>query len=149
MNRFWEKVKKTKSCWNWNASRHIFGYGFFSLKGKLMGAHRASWIIHNGKIPAGKCVLHKCDNPSCIRPDHLFLGTLADNVRDMDKKKRRGFHVGEKRPHKLTEKKIKRIKILSRKYSQYRLSAKFKVNQSTISRILNGKRWAHLNLGDL
>jgi hypothetical protein len=92
--RFWEKVNKTEGCWNWIASKRNKGYGAFvypSSCGDIVQgrAHRFSWEIHNGEIPAGMCVLHKCDNPACVNPDHLWLGTKADNNHDMIKKGRR------------------------------------------------------------
>src|ERR1035437_4371398 len=96
--RFWPKVKKSflkDGCWPWQAGCDSKGYGSFSLIGRtIVGAHVASWIIYFGPIPKGMCVLHKCDNPPCVRPDHLFLGTKGDNIRDMDDKGRRGVVRG-------------------------------------------------------
>jgi hypothetical protein len=78
-------------CWLWvrSISRNGNGYGFFKL-GEERTAHRSSWIIFRGIIPAGKFVLHKCDTPSCVNPDHLFLGSQKDNILDMYKKHREG-----------------------------------------------------------
>lgn len=89
--RFWSKVQKGEGCWEWQGRRFPFGYGAFYLEGQWNGAHRASWRVHFGEIPDGLWVLHRCDNPPCVRPDHLFLGTHLDNVRDMCRK-------GRKRP---------------------------------------------------
>lgn len=86
--RFWSKVQKTSGCWEWMARRDKDGYGQFRLKGKMRGAHKASWELTHGSIPDGLWVLHKCDNPSCVRPDHLFLGTAKDNTQDMVSKDR-------------------------------------------------------------
>ncbi len=69
-------------CWNWLAGGRGNGYGALKFKGKVIDAHRFSWILHNGKIPKGKFVLHKCDNRKCINPNHLFLGTHVDNMID-------------------------------------------------------------------
>ena len=94
--RFWAKVAKTEDgCWNWIASKRHKGYGAFCYHredGTLVQgrAHRYSWEIHNGDIPDGMFVLHSCDNPACVNPDHLFLGTNQDNVDDM---MRKGRHV--------------------------------------------------------
>lgn len=88
MARFLSKVKKTDTCWVWVACRDKHGYGRFGLGGRVIRAYRASWILHNGPIPEGAHVLHKCDNPPCVRPDHLYLGTHKDNMRDMRVRKR-------------------------------------------------------------
>lgn len=82
--RFWEKVRKSPEpdgCWEWTASKFRNGYGSFVVLGERR-AHRVSWEIHNGPIPDGLWVLHKCDNPSCVRPDHLFLGDRRTNMLD-------------------------------------------------------------------
>lgn len=86
--RFWDKVSKTETCWLWTASTLQGGYGGFYFDGKLRKAHRIAYEQTFGAIPAGSgyhgtCVLHRCDNTKCVRPDHLFLGTNHDNVMDM------------------------------------------------------------------
>lgn len=81
--RFWQKVVKTKTCWLWSASKNDTGYGWFKRDGRMRGAHRMAYELRRGKIPSGMSVLHRCDTPACVRPAHLFLGTQADNVRDM------------------------------------------------------------------
>lgn len=86
-DRFWSKVVKTDTCWIWigAGSTSKKGYGQIRLpgaKGRQTSAHRVSWILHRGEIPIGLDVLHKCDNPPCVNPDHLFLGTNQDNVND-------------------------------------------------------------------
>ena len=91
--RFWRYVEKTESCWNWVGKGFYPGnYGSFYFKGKTRRAHRVSWILHNGEIPKGMCVCHHCDNPKCVRPDHLFLGTYKDNIWDAIKKGRSGTY---------------------------------------------------------
>ena len=88
--RFWRHVDKSGNCWIWTASRYPNGYGVFGISRKsLMSAHRYSWTLANGEIPPGICVLHRCDVRTCVRPDHLFLGTQQDNLADMTEKGRR------------------------------------------------------------
>lgn len=77
-DRFWAKVEKTEGCWEWTGSKSRKGYGQFN-EGR---AHRVSWEMHNGPIPEGMFVCHHCDNPPCVRPDHLFIGDNAANMRD-------------------------------------------------------------------
>lgn len=95
--RFWSKVNIVeKECWEWQASLDYFGYGNFYADGKNCRAHRYSWTIHKGNIPKGLLVCHKCDNPKCINPDHLFLGTHLDNAFDMVEKGRALIHRKER-----------------------------------------------------
>ena len=87
---FWDGVTTARDgCWVWNgAKRTKFSYGVFSIKHQNHQAHRIAWELVNGSIPDGLFVLHKCDNPPCVNPEHLFLGTHIDNMRDMVKKGR-------------------------------------------------------------
>lgn len=93
--RFWAKVQEAPSgCWNWTGSTSgRFGYGHIrTSKRNTENCHRISWMMANGDIPDGFCVLHRCDNPSCVNPAHLFLGTYLDNNRDMAAKGRHWCH---------------------------------------------------------
>lgn len=100
-DRFWLMVRKTDSCWLWTGSVNRKGYGQISTKrgNRPLQAHRFSYRIHFGRIPSRKMVLHKCDNPSCVNPDHLFLGTAKQNTDDMITKER--GHWQRKAPGKL------------------------------------------------
>ena len=86
--RFWAKVDKTETCWLWTASKNWLGYGRFKFQGKTGGAHRYSYLLINGSIPDGLCVCHKCDVRACVNPEHLWLGTISDNAKDMVSKNR-------------------------------------------------------------
>ena len=93
MKRFWDKVKKSDRCWEWTAGRYVSGYGTFRHKNKSYYAHRMSYEFVIGPIPQGKHVLHKCDNPPCVNPDHLFIGTPLDNARDRAAKGRQVLNL--------------------------------------------------------
>lgn len=93
--RFWGKVTFGNDCWEWQAARNNKGYGQFGRGRRLFLAHRVAWEIWYGSAPS-QCLLHRCDNPACVRPDHLFEGSIADNNRDMATK---GRHVGTTGKH--------------------------------------------------
>lgn len=151
--RFWNKVNKNgptiahidTPCWVWMAHCNISGHGRFSVNGKLGLAHRVSWLIHYGEFDNALDVLHKCDNPSCINPDHLFLGTHKDNMVDMVNKGRNVVFAGEaSRTAKLTEAQVKEIKNKSTFTTQTQLAKDYGVSQAAIWYILNGRNWKHL-----
>lgn len=148
--RFWEKVDKNISydCWIWTGAKHPKGYGHIGINGNNHRVHRVSWELHHGrKIPIGMCVCHKCDNPSCVNPDHLFLGTHKDNAQDRNVKNR---HVkGEQiKFSRLTEEQVIEIKsIYTGKWGeQTKLAIEYNVGTSTISNIINGKAWKHIEV---
>jgi len=93
--RFWPKVNMSNECWEWSAGKMKDGYGRFSMGSKTFPAHRISYAIHYGIDPGDMLVLHACDNPSCCRPSHLFLGEPTDNMADMFNKGRNADRNGE------------------------------------------------------
>lgn len=156
--RFWrlaEPVSARRStardplngCWGWRGNKNQAGYGQFRIgrKGRVMSAHRVSWEIHNGPIPEGLIVMHRCDNPSCVNPAHLFVGTHKDNMRDAAKKGRLSApHAKPHRPHtrvrKLTDDQVRSIRRDDRPVWQ--IAAEHDVVETTIYGIRSGRRKA-------
>lgn len=151
-DRFWPKVEKTDGCWIWTAFRDKHGYGQIGTGSKSSHAyaHRVSYEIEYGAIPYGKHVLHQCDNPSCVRPDHLFIGTHADNMADMTNKGRgkqiaAGRKGEENGNHRLTSDQVIEIKTgLRNGLSGRGLARKYGVSKTLIYYIRQGKTWAHI-----
>ena len=149
--RFWSKVQKAEgeACWLWTAAVHSgTGYGMFSVSRSIAdGAHRVAWRLTNGEIPDGQWVLHRCDNPRCVRPDHLFLGTHDDNMADMVSKGRgttanRGEGSARAR---LTEEDVREIRRLSATgFGLSELGKRFGVPSTTISAIVHRYTWKHV-----
>lgn len=143
--RFWSKVEKTDDCWNWKGCINGSGYGEFAIKRRMKKAHRIAWILTHGPIPRGDgyhgvCVCHRCDNPICVRPDHLFLGTHLDNMRDKVAKNRQGDGGGPTSGRcKLTVEQVRQIRADTR--SQVVIAAEYGMGQSQISRIKRGEHW--------
>jgi hypothetical protein len=146
--RFWSKVniKSENECWEWIKFKNKKGYGLFGLNAIPEGAHRVSWRFTYGDIPESLCVLHKCDNPACCNPAHLFLGTNQDNVNDRVAKNRSSDLRGSKHYRaKLTEIKVLEIRSLYKMgIRQSSIAKTYKVNQGTISNIIDKKTWTHI-----
>lgn len=135
-------LKLQNGCLEWNGYKDRCGYGFTYHANKRIGVHRFSYEIHFGEIPIGLCVLHKCDNPPCCNPDHLFLGTPADNAIDRDKKLR-GKNVFERGVTKLKPEDIPTIRKLAMNGMKTGKIAKmFGVRPETISSIKSGKSFS-------
>lgn len=143
-DRFWEKVKKTRTCWIFPCSPSRDGYGRIRIDYKLRKASRVAWGLQVGPIPTGLDVLHHCDNRLCVRRKHLFLGTHADNNRDCVSKKRHCFGSRNGRAV-LDERKIIRIRVLHAQGSTVReLIEKFGSSKSRILAVINKTNWRHV-----
>lgn len=146
--RFWDKVRKGRGCWEWTGSLSGSGYGQLGRGGRGNGvvlSHRVSWAMHYPNVPlsSGICVCHRCDNRRCVRPDHLFLGTVADNTRDMVAKKRHRAPIGEQCwAAKLSDKQVAEIRGWCRKGEKgIDIATMFSVSPATVSAIkLNQSR---------
>jgi hypothetical protein len=148
--RFWAKVNKDTGtdCYEWIGSLNYKGYGYLTVDGKRMAAHRFSYLLNVGYIPFKMCILHSCDNPKCVNFDHLSVGTNADNIRDKVTKNRQYRPVGEKHPRsKLTENQVRDIKNkINLGIKQIYIAKEYKVNEATISDIKIGRSWSHVNI---
>lgn len=108
MKRFWDKVDKADECWLWTAGKNSDGYGVFKLDGKSVGSHVVSYVLANGDVPNGIEVCHTCDNPPCVHPDHLWLGTRKDNAQD-SALKGRNSHGEKHHTSKLSDVQVQQI----------------------------------------
>lgn len=143
IDRFMTKVKKQPNgCWEWQASKDADGYGMFWFKHKTQGAHRWSYWYHKGN-PNKLQVCHNCDNPSCVNPNHLFLGTTQQNTNDRHIKGRsvRGSKVGTS---KLTEKDVYNIKYNLNHLTLKEIADAYNVTITPIYYIRKGKTWKHV-----
>lgn len=161
--RLFEKtvVNELNGCVEWIAASVPFGYGLIAYQGKQQYAHRVSWQLKHGDIPHGMFVLHRCDNPRCVNADHLFLGTLSDNTKDMIRKNRQRLNPAhgernwmKKNGYKLSGENNGYSKLKFSDVSEIRRLGKtnktqkdiaeiFSVSRSTVGRILRGESWLH------
>lgn len=153
--RFWEKVdvRGENECWEWKGAIDRLGYGNFSSvivnpgTGRLQDkAHRISWILTYGNIPDKICVCHKCDNRKCVNPNHLFLGTQIDNIKDMVQKGRQGGAKGSQNgSSKLKEHQIVEIRQkLETGLSCCAIAKEYGVSNQLINRIKQNQCWTHV-----
>ena len=141
IRRFWAKVHKTDTCWLWTGStfhRPPNNYGRMRRDDKTLFAHRFSYELHNGPIPSGGMVLHSCDNPLCVRPDHLRLGTHQDNMHDRTIRLRTGNRILT--PELVYE--IRRLRALG--WTHEAVANHLQLKRGAVQHVIRGTRWAHL-----
>lgn len=146
--RFWSKVAITanpEKCWTWQAAKKEKKYGTFSIGRSMFRAHRTAFFISFDIDPKELDVCHKCDNPICVNPSHLFLGTNAENMIDKIEKDRQPRGV-KNYNSKLNDEKVLEIRKLwaTKKYSQTKIAKMFGVHRGSILQILNGRAWKHV-----
>ncbi len=149
ISRFWSKVRKgtVEECWDWMASTNE-GYGQFHVRSKgrnnRLLAHRVSFALHNGPITSDVYILHKCDNPKCCNPDHLFPGTAKDNALDA-KSKKRHCHGVKHGCHRLTEDQVREMRALhGLGITQVELAKRFGVRQGHVTKVVRCRSWSHI-----
>lgn len=138
-----------RKCWLWMKAVNRRGYGVIRVNGRSELAHRFSYRKYNGEIPDGLNILHSCDRPCCVNPDHLVVGTQADNMADMRAKGRAGYAApltGSDHPnHKLEASDILQIRALAAsKVAMAAIARRYHVNHSTVERIVKRKSWKHI-----
>lgn len=171
-DRFWPRVNVTDGCWEWTGPRYkAGGYGRLRLAGRQVRAHRVAWELLHGPVPDGLNVCHHCDNPPCVRPDHLFLGTDKDNADDRDAKGRTGVRRGWQPGHRratgdahwtrrrpellrrgemtgrsaLTADQVREIRARYRPRMASALGREYGVSHVAILAIVNRKTWTHID----
>lgn len=151
LERFWSKVNKTDSCWEWTGLKlkgRSLPYGQITAYGKTYYTHRLSWIIHNGQIPDGKFILHSCDNPPCVNPAHLRAGTIQENNADRILRGRWAHGQTHSRAN-LTDKDVLEIRKLYqpgvyRRGTRAAIAKLYGVSPATITLIVARTTWRHI-----
>ena len=143
--RFLSYVNVADSCWIWTGGINRRGYGKFSLFPiKSISAHRASYILFNGEIPEGKCVCHQCDNPRCVKPAHLWIGTTQENTQDMINKGR-SLHGENHLKAKITKEDVLKIRELGSKgMAQWKIGEMFNLTAGHVNNIIKKRAWQHV-----
>lgn len=149
---FGKSIKDNKTgCWEWQGYKNKAGYGYIKVKRKPYVAHRLSWMIHNGDIPEGMLICHHCDNPGCVNPEHLFVGTSADNSNDMVMKGRSAKPKGEQNNNAiLTNTQVNEIRLLLMKRTRtaVEIAKIFNISGGTVRLIDTGELWTHVKMSN-
>ena len=141
---FWENVIKTDKCWVYQGKPNHAGYKLVQFRRERIFAHRLSWRFTFGEIPEGKLICHHCDNPPCVRPNHLFLGDSQSNIDDMIKKGRMVINRGNKNHRStITEDQVREVRSLLTlgKFTHRQIAEQLKISYWIIIKIANGSRW--------
>lgn len=138
--RFWSKVEKSDGCWEWAAARDpVCGYGWFRLNGRMWRASQISILLTTGKWPSG-CACHRCDNPPCVRPEHLYDGTHEQNMGNMVSRGRFA--------RVLSDDHVRRIHAMASTGAVHReIAEEFSVSRETVGKIARGRIWSHVTTG--
>ena len=142
VERFWSKVVKSDGCWEFTGTPK-FRQPAISVGRVPVLTHRLSWQLHFGDIPKGMCVCHHCDNPRCVRPDHLFLGTQADNMADKTRKGRQTKGEAVYNAH-LTEQRVRLIRELAETIPTHLIAQELGLNYQTTYDVVKFKTWRHV-----
>jgi len=141
--RFWSKVSKSDECWLWTGAKNRKGYGVVGTVSGMSLAHRVSFELAGNVIPSPRHVLHRCDTPGCVNPNHLFLGTNLDNVRDRDAKGRGNqVHGVANGRAKVSDAGVKVIRCSPLSHKE--LAAIFQIDTTTVKQIKNNETWKHV-----
>jgi hypothetical protein len=143
LERLAHYAQPVRGCWVWTGATDGYGYGLMRFHGKVIRSHRVAYLVHRGPIPAGLVVRHDCDNPPCVNPSHLRLGTRVDNNRDRDKRGRHVPQIGEEHPLAiLTEADV--LTIRASRLDRRKLADLFGVSLWTVDDVRTRRSWKHI-----
>ena len=147
--RFWAKAEKSTGCWEWSGGKSGSGYGYIGFRGRLWRAHRVAWVLTNGEILEGMFICHTCDNPPCINPSHLWVGSCADNNADCMSKGRAAYGASpqggiDNGNAKLTAEDVLAIRAIGSTRTAKEVAVQYGVSESNIFMIRHRETWRHV-----